>query len=135
MDEFRRLRPEVVVDVLAFTEKQALSLMDAFRGVARRVVVLSSGDVYRANDILFRRVEGLIEPAPLRESSPLRERLFPYRGIPIPQAYGIEWGDYDKVLVERVVLSEDNLPATVRGCRWFMGLATIRAGSAASPRT
>ena len=46
--------------------------------------LLSSGDVYRANDILFRRVEGAIEPTPLTESSPLRERFYPYRGIPIP---------------------------------------------------
>jgi nucleoside-diphosphate-sugar epimerase len=112
-DDFRRLRPDVVVDVLAFTEKQAQGLVDVFRGVAGRIVVLSSGDVYRANDILFRRVEGPIEPAPLIETSPLRERLFPYRGMPVPAAYGIEWGDYDKILVERIMLDEPGLPATV----------------------
>jgi len=113
VDEFRRLRPDIVVDALAFTQKQAQGLVDAFRGVAGRVVVLSSGDVYRANDILFHRVEGPIEATPLQESSPLRERLFPYRGIPIPQAYGIEWDDYDKILVERTVLTDGLLPATV----------------------
>jgi nucleoside-diphosphate-sugar epimerase len=112
-DEFRRLRPDVVVDVLAFTAMQAQSLVDAFRGVAGRLVVLSSGDVYWANDILFRRVEGPIESAPLSESSALRDRLFPYRGMSIPQAYGINWDDYDKILVERIVLSEGSLPATV----------------------
>ncbi|HEV3330371.1 MAG TPA: NAD-dependent epimerase/dehydratase family protein [Bryobacteraceae bacterium] len=112
-DEFRRLRPDVVVDVLAFTAAQAQSLVDAFRGVAGRLLVLSSGDVYRANDILFRRVEGPIEAAPLWESSALRDRLFPYRGMSIPQAYGINWDDYDKILVERIVLSESSLPATV----------------------
>lgn len=113
VEEFRRLRPDVVVDVLAFTERQAQGLINAFRSAAGRLVVLSSGDVYRANDILFRRVEGPIERAPLPEASPLRERLLPYRGLSIPQAYGIEWDDYDKVLVERVVLSEGSLPATV----------------------
>jgi nucleoside-diphosphate-sugar epimerase len=113
VDEFERLRPDVVVDVLAFTESQAQGLIDAFRGVAGRLVVLSSGDVYRANDILFRRVEGPIELAPIHETSRLRERLFPYRGMPIPQAYGIHWDDYDKILVERIVLGEDSLPGTV----------------------
>ena len=112
-DEFRRLRPDRVVDLLAFTERQAQCLVGAFRGVAGRMVVLSSGDVYRANDILHRRVDGPIEPTPLSESAPLRERLFPYRGIAIPPAYGIDWDDYDKVLVERIVLDQTNLPTTV----------------------
>src|SRR5258708_36931831 len=55
LDDLRRLRPDVVVDLLAFTQAQAESLMAAFRGYAGRLVVLSSGDVYLANDILFRR--------------------------------------------------------------------------------
>src|SRR5262245_33232225 len=71
VETFRDLRPEVVVDLIAFTHQQAEALMNAFRGVARRVVVLSSGDVYRANDILFARVEGAVEPTPLTESSPV----------------------------------------------------------------
>src|SRR5262245_41230925 len=49
IEAFRDLRPEVVVDLIAFTHHQAEALMNVFRGVARRVVVLSSGDVYRAN--------------------------------------------------------------------------------------
>jgi hypothetical protein len=64
------------------------------------VIVLSSGDVYRANDILFRRVEGEVEPTPLTESSPLRVRLYPYRGVPVPAAYGVDWDDYDKTRCE-----------------------------------
>ena len=112
-DDLRRLRPDVVVDCIAFTQQQAESFVDVFRGVSKRVVVLSSGDVYRANDILFGRVTGACERTPLSESSPLRERFYPYRGMAIPQAYGVNWDDYDKILVERVVLSDGNLPATV----------------------
>jgi nucleoside-diphosphate-sugar epimerase len=112
-DDFRRLRPDVVVDCIAFTQQQAKSLVQVFRQVSKRVVVLSSGDVYRANDLLFRRVTGAIEPTPLRESSALRERFYPYRGVPIPQAYGISWDDYDKILVERVALSDGDLSATI----------------------
>jgi nucleoside-diphosphate-sugar epimerase len=112
-DDFRRLHPEVVVDCIAFTQQQAASLVEVFRSTAKRLVVLSSGDVYRANDLLFGRVVGAIEPTPLSESSALRERLYPYRGMPIPQAYGINWDDYDKILVERTVLGDDNLRSTV----------------------
>jgi nucleoside-diphosphate-sugar epimerase len=112
-EDFRRLRPDVVVDCIAFTQQQSESFVHVFRGVAKRVVVLSSGDVYRANDILFRRVSGASEPTPLSESSALRERFYPYRGMPIPQAYGVNWDDYDKILVERIVLSDGDLPATV----------------------
>jgi nucleoside-diphosphate-sugar epimerase len=111
--EFRRLRPDIVVDVLAFTQQQAQSLMNTFRDIVQRVIVLSSGDVYRANDILFRRVEGDVEPTPLTESSPLRARLHPYRGVPVPAAYGVDWDDYDKILVERAMLGDGRLPATV----------------------
>jgi nucleoside-diphosphate-sugar epimerase len=113
VEHFRRLRPDIVVDTLAFTQQQAELLMNAFTGIAKRVLVLSSGDVYRANDILFRRVEGAVEPTPLTESSPLRERLYPYRGVPVPAAYGIHWDDYDKILVERAILGNRSLAATV----------------------
>src|ERR1035438_4628416 len=47
---FGDLRPEVVVDAIAFTEEQAKGLR-TFHGIAKRTVVLSSGDVYRANDL------------------------------------------------------------------------------------
>ncbi len=63
-----------MVDVIAFTERQAESLDEVFRGHAERLVVLSSGDVYRANDI-FRRVEGTIDPTPLAESAALTGRV------------------------------------------------------------
>lgn len=112
-EDLRRVCADVVVDVIAFTERQAESLVDVFRGHAERLVVLSSGDVYRANDILFRRVEGTIDPTPLAESAPLRERLNPYRGMPIPERYGFSWDDYDKIPVERTVMREISLPATV----------------------
>ena len=111
--EFGDLRPDVVVDAIAFTEEQAKGLGRAFNGIAKRTVVLSSGDVYRANDILFRRVPGPPDPTPLRESSPLRDRLYPYRGAPVPPVEGMSWDDYDKVLVEREAMSNDQLPATI----------------------
>ena len=47
-NEIRRFGPEVVVDMVAFTEADAIGLVDTFRGLARRSVVISSADVYRA---------------------------------------------------------------------------------------
>jgi nucleoside-diphosphate-sugar epimerase len=110
--EFGDLRPDVVVDAIAFTEEQAKGLR-AFHGIAKRTVVLSSGDVYRANDLLFRRIPGPPDPTPLKESSPLRDRLYPYRGAGVPPVEGFSWDDYDKVLVERAAMSNEQLPATV----------------------
>src|SRR4051794_37891923 len=46
--EFRPLAPDMVLDMIALTEVDARSLVSTFRGVTGRVVVLSSGDVYRA---------------------------------------------------------------------------------------
>lgn len=109
----RDFRPDVVIDAIAYTQEQAEGAVAAFRGMAKRIVVLSSGDVYRANDLLFRRIEGAIEPTPLTEQSPLRERLYPYRGAGIPPVDDFSLDDYDKILVERIVLSNPGLPATV----------------------
>jgi len=112
--KFRDFRPDVVVDAIAFTESQARGLVAAFTGVAKRVVVLSSGDIYRANDVLFRRIQRPdIDPTPLSELSPLRDRLYPYRGVPVPTMEGTNWDDYDKILVEQAIMDNAELRATV----------------------
>jgi nucleoside-diphosphate-sugar epimerase len=109
--EFRRLAPHVVLDLIAFTEAEAAAAVQAFRGVAGRLVVVSSMDVYRAYD-RFRRVEpGPPDPVPLGEEAPLRSRLYPYRG----QGKGSDdlAQDYEKILVERAVWDQPDLPATI----------------------
>src|SRR5262245_25565005 len=45
-EELRRFRPDVVLDMILMTEKEALSLVASLRGVAGRLVAVSSGDVY-----------------------------------------------------------------------------------------
>lgn len=35
IEDFRRLRPDIVVDAIAFTQPQAESLMTAFRGIGQ----------------------------------------------------------------------------------------------------
>lgn len=50
--EFTRFNPDVVLDTIVSSGSQARELMNVFRGLAGRVVMLSSMDVYRAAGIL-----------------------------------------------------------------------------------
>src|SRR5688572_15005858 len=74
--------------------------METFRGAVGRAVVISSADVYRAYGRLHRTEPGPPDPVPLAEDAPLREAL----------AHGLE---YNKTGVERVVLGDATLPATL----------------------
>lgn len=78
-DDLRALAPDVVVDVVLSSGRQARELMSVFRGHARRVVALSSMDVYRACGVTHGLEEGPLEPLPLgEETSALRTRLQTY---------------------------------------------------------
>ncbi len=107
--EFQKLAPQVVLDMIPYTAKDAQGVVDTFQDIAQRVVAISSQDVYRARDIVWQRETGIIDPVPLTENSPLRSQLYPYRGLSDdPFAY-----DYDKIPVEKVLMSTNNLPATI----------------------
>lgn len=106
-ERFGRFAPDVVLDVIPYSEGDARAVVEAFRGVAGRVVAVSSGDVYRAYGVLVGKEAGPPEPVPLGEDSPLRGEFFPYRGV----VEGME--DYEKILVERVVMGDPALPGTV----------------------
>lgn len=109
--EFKQAAPDVVLDMIAYTEEDARTLVGVFRGVARRVVVASSADVYSAYGRLLRLETGAPATLPLAEDAPLRATLYPYRA----QAAGPDdfKYHYEKILVERVVMSGDQLPGTV----------------------
>jgi nucleoside-diphosphate-sugar epimerase len=107
---FRRFRPDVVVDMICYTERDAHSLTAAFRGLTGRLVLISSGDVYRAYGVFTGLEEGPPEPTPIREDDPLRKVLYPYRAW---AKSGEDKYDYEKILVERIVRNESELPATV----------------------
>ena len=109
--DFRRLRPEVVLDMMLLSEGQARQLMTVMAGVAARLVVISSCDVYLQYDLLRGVEEGPPDDGRIDESSPLRRKLFPYRDI-VPDANHELYG-YDKIPVERTVMSSESLPATV----------------------
>lgn len=109
--EFKAIAPDVVLDMIPYTEEEARTLMQVFKGVAQRVVAISSSDVYRAYALLRRLESGEPDTVPLDEDAPLRESVYPYRA----EAQGPDdfKYHYDKILVERVVMSDAALPATI----------------------
>jgi nucleoside-diphosphate-sugar epimerase len=113
--EFAALTPDAVLDMFPFAEQDARSLVDVNRGIAGRVVAISSQDVYRAYGRLLHIEPGPPDPTPLAEDAPLRERLYPYRqGTPHADDDPDRWqDDYDKIPVERVILGEPDLPGTI----------------------
>jgi len=114
--ELRALRPDVVVDLILSSGRQARELMTIFRGDAARVVALSSGDVYRACGILHGSESGPLQQVPLTETSELRTVLQTYppdRVRMLQQVFGWLDEEYDKIPVEREILSDAQLPGTV----------------------
>ena len=115
-EQLRSFAPEVVVDMILSSGRQASALMATFRDVARRVVAASSMDVYRACGVLHRLEDGPLEPMPLREDSPLRTmgQTYPPNQIrQLQQVFGWLDDDYDKIPVERTVMGDPALAGTI----------------------
>lgn len=110
-DNLRRLEPEVVLHMIAMGEEDMLAAVDAFAGIARRLIVPSSGDVYKAYGIFKRIEDGPPVPTPLTEDSNLRTVRYPYRQEDTPPD-ALEY-HYDKILVEAAAGSRPDLPATI----------------------
>jgi nucleoside-diphosphate-sugar epimerase len=111
----RRFAPQVVLDMIPIVEQDAHDVLHAFKGVAGRVVAISSQDVYAAYGRLIGIEPGPADPLPLHEDAPLRSKLYPYRAeqprAPDDPRHWLD--DYDKILVERVVLGDPDLPGTI----------------------
>ena len=100
LENLRALSPDVIVDMVPFREEDAQRLK-SFKGVARRVIAISSGDVYRAFGRIWRTEPGPPDPTPLTEDSPLREKLS-HAGL-----------DYNKTAVEREITGDRDLTVTI----------------------
>jgi nucleoside-diphosphate-sugar epimerase len=115
-DKFRDWSPDVAIDMILSSALQARTTLQAFRGIARRVIAISSGDVYRAMAVLHRLDTGPVEPIPLTEDSTLRHGTKPYTPEALAGARAaLPWidDDYDKVEVEQAISSDPELPATI----------------------
>jgi nucleoside-diphosphate-sugar epimerase len=108
--ELERFAPDVVLDAILYTEQQAREVVEAFRGNTGRLVAVSSADVYRNYDGLRGKSTAQPDPVPLAEDAPLRDTRYPYRGSGLTFEHA---DDYEKVLVEQVLLAESDFPVTV----------------------
>lgn len=112
---FRRIAPDVVIDMIPLNDDDARQVVGTFKGIAGRVVSISSQDVYRAYGRMYGSEPGPPDPVPLDEDSPLRARLYLYRSK-TPRQQGDPrrvLDQYEKLLVERVTMGEPDLPGTV----------------------
>lgn len=109
--ETRTFAPDVVLHIIAMGESDSRAAMAWFDGYAGRIVAVSSGDVYRAYGRFIGLEPGPIEPTLLSETSPLRDRLHPYRSAKTDPTALEHW--YDKRHVERNIMSTPGLPGTV----------------------
>jgi nucleoside-diphosphate-sugar epimerase len=102
--------PDVVVHMFPVGQNDTRAAVARFAGVARRMVAISSGDVYRAYGRLLGSEPGPAEPVPLSEDAALREVYYPYRESAAGPA---DWTyHYDKILAERALL-DSSLQGTV----------------------
>ena len=95
--------PDVVLDMMAVFEEDALQLVQVFPNT--KIVMISSMDVYRAYGRLIGAERGETEPLPITETSPLREKLYPYRNEADLNDEKAKWKYfYDKIPIERIIL-------------------------------
>ena len=86
-------KPDVVIDMIPYTEEQAIAHGEIIEEVKCPLLACSSIDVYQAYNILHRIDSPPYQTCPLKESNALRTAL------------SIEGKKYDKLNVERVYLS------------------------------
>jgi len=109
-------RPDVAIDTILSSGRQTETVVRALSGIAARLIVLSSQDVYRATGVLHGIEPGPPEPTPLTEDSPLRTVLQPYPAPLLAKLRDVfPWLDdqYEKILVERAASTDPLLPATI----------------------
>lgn len=106
-----QFEPQLVLHMIAMGERDGAAAREAFAKVARRLVMLSSGDVYRAYGYFSKIEPGPVERMPLTEGSNLRSVMHPYR-TPATASDSLEYL-YDKILAEREISADPYLPATI----------------------
>jgi nucleoside-diphosphate-sugar epimerase len=115
-DRIAAFEPDVAIDAILGSGEQAAITVRTLAGIAGRLVVLSSQDVYRATSVLHGLEAGPPQPVPLTEDSALRTRLQPYPPPLLDRLRVIfPWleGDYEKIAVERAARADPRLPATI----------------------
>jgi nucleoside-diphosphate-sugar epimerase len=114
--QIQQFSPDVIIDLILSSSEQARQLMDFSRGLARRVIAISSMDVYRAWGVLHGSEPGPLEPLPIIEDSPLRTVQSLYLPETIEMLRSVfSWLDqhYDKIAVEQIIMNDPVVSGTV----------------------
>jgi nucleoside-diphosphate-sugar epimerase len=101
---------DLVVHMVMMGEADGLAATRTFSGRAGRLVMISSGDVYRAYGRLTGLEPGEPDSVPLAEDAPLRSLFHPYRKF--AGQLGAYARDYEKIHAERAVV-ESGIPFTI----------------------
>lgn len=111
-NKFIPLCPDVVIDMIPYSESDAKQLADTFHDLVQRIVIISSCDVYRAYDRLLKVFTDKLIQMPLDEKSDLRETFYPYRKIMASQPD--DWSyHYEKILVEKTIQLYPDINSTI----------------------
>ncbi len=114
--DLQQFAPDVVIDLILSSGKQAQDLMEVVDGITSRVVAISSMDVYRAWGVMHGVEPGGLEPMPLTEQSAVRSvrQLYPPEMLKAMQGV-FSWLDenYDKIAVEEAVMKHPRVAGTV----------------------
>ncbi|OYD89708.1 hypothetical protein CDG76_34590 [Nostoc sp. 'Peltigera membranacea cyanobiont' 210A] len=112
---FREIDPDIVVDMVSRNAVDARLTVQNLGEVVDRFVVISSGSVYRNYGVFLGSETAEIDNRPAQESSPLRRKLYPYRGlIPCESDNSKAWlCDFDKILMEKVFKEETTVPFNI----------------------
>jgi nucleoside-diphosphate-sugar epimerase len=94
---FATFAPDVVVHMVAMNQLDADLFVEALGGLASRVVLISSVDVYRAYGRFCGVDEGPVDNTPVTETSALRAKRYPYRKP--DTAPDSPFYSYDKIIV------------------------------------
>lgn len=115
-DQLRQFSPDIIIDLILSSGEQAIQLMSIARVITRRVVAISSMDVYRAWGVVHEVEPGALEPLPLTEDSPLRttRTLYPPEAMKRMQNI-FTWvnDDYDKIAVEDAIMSDPAVQGSI----------------------
>lgn len=103
--------PDVIVDMLGYTARDATTLAGALPAHLSRLVLVSSGDVYAMYGAFLGHEASPATDGPVGEQGALRSRLYPYRD----QADSDDdfRHDYDKILVEQKLRELAPVPVTI----------------------
>jgi nucleoside-diphosphate-sugar epimerase len=110
--QFSALSPDIVIDMVLYSENDANQVIKVFCGIIKRLIVISSCDVYRAYDRLWKVFTHELILMPLNEGSELRENFYPYRKMMASRPS--DWSDnYEKILVENTIRACPDISSTI----------------------